>query len=116
MYSNPPIHGARIVSEILSNPELKQQWLGDVKEMADRIISMRTKLQDGLVKEGSTLNWQHITDQIGMFCFTGMTAEQVAQISAKHSIYLTKYVHISMAGVTSKNVDYLAHAIHDVTK
>ena len=65
MYSNPPIHGARIVTEILSNPELKQKWLGDVKTMADRIITMRTKLRDGLTREGSTLNWQHITDQIG---------------------------------------------------
>jgi len=116
MYSNPPIHGARIVSEILSNPELRTQWLGDVKEMADRIISMRTKLQDGLVKEGSTLNWQHITEQIGMFCFTGMTADQVAQISSKHSVYLTKDGRISIAGISSSNVDYLAHAIHDVTK
>ena len=26
MYSNPPIHGARIVSEILSTPDLRTQW------------------------------------------------------------------------------------------
>jgi hypothetical protein len=45
--------------------------------MADRIIAMRTKLQEGLAKEGSSKNWQHITDQIGMFCFTGMTPSQV---------------------------------------
>jgi aspartate/tyrosine/aromatic aminotransferase len=51
--------------------------LGDVKLMADRIILMRKKLQEGLTKEGSSKNWQHITDQIGMFCFTGMTPSQV---------------------------------------
>jgi aspartate aminotransferase len=45
--------------------------------MADRIILMRKKLQEGLAREGSTKNWQHITDQIGMFCFTGMTPAQV---------------------------------------
>lgn len=84
--------------------------------MADRIITMRTRLRDGLAKEGSTLNWQHITDQIGMFCFTGMKPEQVAEISKKHSVYLTKDGRISIAGISSKNVDYLAHAIHDVTK
>ena len=116
MYSNPPIHGARIVSEILSNAELKDEWLSDVKNMADRIISMRTKLKDGLAREGSTLNWNHITDQIGMFCFTGMTPEQVEQITKNHSVYLTKDGRISIAGITSTNVDYLAHAIHDVTK
>ena len=51
--------------------------LGDVKVMADRIITMRKKLKEGLIREGSTHNWEHITDQIGMFCFTGMKPEQV---------------------------------------
>lgn len=45
--------------------------------MADRIIGMRTQLVSNLKKEGSSHNWQHITDQIGMFCFTGLKPEQV---------------------------------------
>ena len=45
--------------------------------MADRIISMRTQLVSNLKKEGSSHNWQHITDQIGMFCFTVLKPEQV---------------------------------------
>ena len=77
MYSNPPIHGARLVTEILSDPELKAEWLTDVKGMADRIISVRTNLRDNLKNLGSSKNWQHITDQIGMFCFTGMNKDQV---------------------------------------
>lgn len=51
--------------------------LVEVKGMADRIISMRTQLVSNLKKEGSSHNWQHITDQIGMFCFTGLKPEQV---------------------------------------
>jgi aspartate aminotransferase len=90
--------------------------LKDVKGMADRIISMRTQLKENLVKEGSSRDWSHITDQIGMFCFTGMTPPQVEQLTSKYSIYLTKDGRISMAGVTSKNVTYLAHAMHAVTK
>ncbi|XP_045471443.1 aspartate aminotransferase, mitochondrial [Harmonia axyridis] len=116
MYSNPPINGARIVSEILGDSKLKADWLVEVKGMADRIISVRTKLRENLKKEGSTRNWQHITDQIGMFCFTGMNADQVGKLIKDHSVYLTKDGRISMAGVTSKNVEYLAHAIHQVTK
>lgn len=77
MYSNPPIHGARIASKILSDPALKAQWLQDVKGMADRIIGMRTQLKSLLEKEGSTRNWNHIVDQIGMFCFTGINPQQV---------------------------------------
>jgi len=116
LYSNPPRHGARIAAEVMSNPELRAEWLVDVKTMADRIITMRTQLRDGLAKNGSTRNWQHITDQIGMFCFTGMTPEQVAAITKDYSVYLTKDGRISMAGISSKNVGYLAEAMHAVTK
>lgn len=116
MYSNPPIHGARIVTEILSDPELKKQWLVDVKQMADRIISIRKTLKDTLVKLGSQRSWDHITDQIGMFCYTGMTPENVARLTKEYSIYLTKDGRISMAGVTTKNVEHLACGMHAVTK
>jgi len=116
MYSNPPIHGARIVQEILSTPDLRAEWLVDVKGMADRIIDVRAKLKAGMERNGSSHNWDHITDQIGMFCFTGMTPQQVEKITKDFSVYLTKDGRISMAGVTSKNVDYLADAMHAVTK
>ncbi|KAK7580361.1 hypothetical protein V9T40_000990 [Parthenolecanium corni] len=116
MYSNPPIHGARIVTKILSDPTLKAEWFKEVKGMADRIISVRSKLRDNLKQEGSQRDWSHITDQIGMFCFTGLTQPQVEKLTKEYNVFLTKDGRISMAGVTSKNVDYLAHAVHQVTK
>jgi len=116
MYSNPPINGARIVSHILNNADLRAEWLVDVKGMADRIIDMRSTLKANLEKEGSIKNWQHITDQIGMFCFTGMTADMVGRLANEFSVYLTKDGRVSMAGVTSHNVGYLAKAMHEVTK
>lgn len=45
--------------------------------MADRIISIRAKLKSQLAAEGTTKNWNHITDQIGMFCYTGINPKQV---------------------------------------
>ena len=51
--------------------------LKDVKLMADRIIGVRSQLHDCLKKEGSSKDWSHITDQIGMFCYTGLKPEQV---------------------------------------
>lgn len=117
MYSNPPIHGAHIVSTVLNNPELKQEWLGEVKYMADRIIDMRTKLRNHLEQDfGSKKSWNHITDQIGMFCYSGMTPEQVNKIKSDWHVYLTQDGRISMAGISSANVKYLAEAIHNVTK
>jgi len=116
MYSNPPRHGARVACEVMTNPELRSMWLGEVKDMANRIISMRTQLRDGLAANGSSRDWKHITDQIGMFAFTGMTPEQVATCTRDYSVYLTKDGRISIAGITSANVGHLAEAMHAATK
>ena len=85
MYSNPPVHGARIAARILTQPDLRSLWLKEVKQMADRIITMRTQLVNNLKQNGSKKNWQHITDQIGMFCFTGLNPQQVEQFLSLHS-------------------------------
>lgn len=49
----------------------------DVKAMADRINEMRKQLRAGIEGAGNKQNWQHITDQIGMFCYTGLKPNQV---------------------------------------
>jgi len=117
MYSNPPINGARLVSTVLNTPELKEEWLGEVKMMADRIITMRDQLRGHLENDfGSKHSWNHITDQIGMFCYTGLTPEQVDKLRDDWHVYLTRDGRISIAGISSHNVKYLAEAIHNVTK
>uniref|UniRef100_A0A8R1DJ33 Aspartate aminotransferase n=1 Tax=Caenorhabditis japonica TaxID=281687 RepID=A0A8R1DJ33_CAEJA len=116
MISMPPLHGARIASKILATPSLRQSWLEDLKMMADRIKAMRVALKEGLKKEGSTRDWEHITNQIGMFCFTGISQEQVQKLIKEHSIYLTNDGRISISGITTSNVEYLAKALHEVTK
>jgi len=116
IWSNPPVHGARIVQTVLDDPVLKPQWLSEVKGMADRIMSMRDMLKAGLEAEGSTRNWNHVIDQIGMFCYSGMTPEMVDTLAKDHHVYMTRNGRISMAGVTSKNVGPLAKAMHAVTK
>jgi aspartate aminotransferase len=116
MYSNPPVHGARIVTEILSDAQLSATWRKEVKLMADRIITMRTQLADKLKKLGSKHDWSHVTSQIGMFCYSGLTGEQVDTLARDYHIYMTRNGRISMAGVTSHNVGYLAESMHAVTK
>ena len=116
MYSNPPRHGVQIVNTILGDATLKASFVKECKQMADRINDMRGELKSNLVAAGSTRNWDHVTTQIGMFAFSGMTKEEVLAMREKHSVYCTNDGRISMAGVTTGNVKYLAEAIHDVTK
>lgn len=115
MYSNPPKHGSSIVRTILSDDKLAPQYYTECKQMADRIATMRTKLVATLGKVGSTHDWSHISNQIGMFAYTGCSKEMCEALTEKYAIFLTTNGRISIAGLNDGNVEYVAKAIFDVT-
>jgi len=115
--SNPPSHGARIVSLILNDAVLFEEWKRDIKTMAGRIIDMRKELHRLLTEELKTPgNWDHITKQIGMFSFTGISAEQSKGLIDKAHVYLTANGRISMAGLNSHNIVYFAESLDKVVR
>ncbi|THH34165.1 hypothetical protein EUX98_g47 [Antrodiella citrinella] len=116
MYSNPPLHGARIASTILGSPELYSEWEGEVKGMAERIISMRDRLYDNLVAQKTPGEWGHIKSQIGMFSFTGLTTPQTKALAEKAHIYMTADGRISMAGLNAHNIDYFSESVSRAVK
>ena len=65
---------------------------------------------------GSTRDWSFIQEQIGMFCYSGLSEDQVRQLQSEHAIYMTKDGRISMVSLTPDNVGYVCKAIHEVTK
>ncbi|KAH0680834.1 hypothetical protein KY285_021808 [Solanum tuberosum] len=115
MYSSSPVHGPLLVSTILNDADLKALWEEEVKVMVDRLISMRITLRQTLEELNSSSSWEHITKQVGMFYFSGLSPEEVNHLQRDFHIYMTNDGRISMAGVTRSNVDYLASAIHEVT-
>ena len=72
-YSSPPKHGARIAGMILNNETLRQQWLDQLVSVTDRMNEMRRLLRSKLEDIGTKGTWDHVTKQIGMFSFTGLT-------------------------------------------
>lgn len=112
MYSNPPIHGASIVAAILKDGDMYREWTVELKDMADRIISMRHQLFEALQARGTPGDWSHIIKQIGMFTFTGLNTDQVAFMTKEYHVYMTSDGRISMAGLSSRTVPHLADAIH----
>ena len=109
--SNPPAYGARIASTVLNNPELFKEWEANLREMSGRIKEMRSALRSKLEELGTPGTWNHITDQIGMFSFTGLTEEQVLKLREDSHVYMTKNGRISMAGLNTHNVEYFAKAV-----
>ena len=97
MYSNPPRHGARLVTTILEDPRLTADFIEQCRGMADRINAMRGELHGALAAAGSTRNWDHIVKQIGMFAYSGLNKDQVMEMREKHHVYCTADGRISMA-------------------
>lgn len=116
MYSNPPVHGARIVKTVLKSPKLKAMWFGEIKSMSSRINKCRHLLYNELQRLNTPGTWEHVITQIGMFTFTGLNKNQAQSMINDHHVYMLKSGRISMAGVTTKNVAYLAKAMDTVVR
>ncbi|XP_078439335.1 aspartate aminotransferase 5 [Wolffia australiana] len=114
MYSNPPVHGARIVANVVGDPMLFGEWKAEMELMAGRIKKVRQALFDCLsAKDKSGKDWSFILRQIGMFSFTGLNKSQSDNMTEKWHVYMTKDGRISLAGLSLAKTEYLADAIID---
>lgn len=113
-YSNPPAHGALIVSTILNDTALKAMWVQEVKEMRERIAEMRTLFVDSLKAEGVTQDFSFISRQNGMFSFSGLNKAQVARLKDEFGVYIVGSGRISVAGMTKTNMPVICKAIAQV--
>jgi len=96
MYSNPPMHGALIVHRVLSNPEYYKQWAKELETVSKRIIEVRDLLRKKLEELKTPGTWEHITDQIGMFSYTGLNEKICESLINKYHVYMLKNGRISL--------------------
>ena len=114
IYSVPPDHGAAVVSIILNDDSLKANWLVELAEMRERLKSMRVLLNDALKDKVPDRDFSHLVRATGMFCFLGVTKEQVARLKQDFGIYMVDSSRINVAGITEANVDHLASSVAEV--
>ena len=110
-YSTPPGHGGSIVVTVLNDPSLHLLWVDEVAQMRERISGMRKAMVSGLKERGVARDFSYIEQQRGMFSFSGLRDDQVDLLREKNSIYIVKGGRINVAGITSKNIDYLCDAL-----
>jgi len=113
-YSNPPTHGAAIVSAVLSDPALRQQWESELAGMRDRIRQMRSAFVDGLARRGVKRDFSFVLRQRGMFSYSGLTAAQVDVLRERYGIYAVSTGRICVAALNGKNIDYVCDAIAEI--
>jgi len=115
-YSNPPAHGAELVTTVLGDGELRKIWEKEVADMRGRINGMRELLVKTLKGKGVPGDYSFITRQRGMFSFSGLTPPQVEALKQKYAIYIVGSGRINVAGITEQNVGPLCEAIAEVVK
>jgi aspartate/tyrosine/aromatic aminotransferase len=115
-YSNPPSHGGLAALTVLQDEALTDQWIGEVAEMRERIKAMRKALVDGLAARGVDQDFSFITEQRGMFSFSGLSDEVVAWLRENRAIYIVKGGRINLAGLTASNIDYVCDSIAEALK
>jgi len=111
IYSVPPDHGAVVVNLILNDPELKAAWRLELAAMRERLREMRVLLNDALREKAPDHDFSHLVRASGMFCFLGVTEDQVARLKKDFGVYMVNSSRINIAGITAHNVHYLADAI-----
>lgn len=111
IYSMPPDHGAAVVSIILNDHALRSTWIDELTEMRERLRAMRVLLHDALIEKAPNHDFSHLVRATGMFCFLGISAEQVTRLKKDFGVYMVDSSRINVAGITPQNVAYLADSI-----
>jgi aromatic-amino-acid transaminase len=113
-YSNPPTHGAKIVTHVLNTPELKASWEKELASMCERIAHMRQAIHDGLKDHVRGEMLTRYVKQRGMFTYTGLVAEQADRLKEEFGVYILRSGRMCVAGLNESNVQTVADAIGKV--
>jgi aromatic-amino-acid transaminase len=112
-YSNPPVHGGKVVATALATPELRQMWEDELAGMRVRIKEMRETFVQKLKAKAPGHDFDFVREQIGMFSYSGLSKEQVGKLR-EQSIYAVDTGRICVAALNSKNIDVVVDAIAKV--
>ena len=110
-YSSPPIHGGQIVAKVLTDPELRPLWEGELAAMRTRMLAMRKQLHAVLSAKLPGRDFGYFLSQRGMFSYTGLSAAQVDRLREEFAVYLIRSGRLCVAGLNRSNVEATARAM-----
>ncbi len=113
-YTMPPDHGAALVRTVLQDEQLTAIWKSELIEMQQRLLTLRQSLCNQLRNQHNTSQFDFIESHKGMFTMLGLTAEQMLRLREDFGIYGVADSRINIAGLTEKDIPYVADAIMKV--
>lgn len=111
IYSNPPSHGGQAIATVLADSTLFNEWRQEVDAMRGRIAGMRQKVYERMQKEVPDYDSSYFIKQRGMFCYTGLTQQQLITLRQKYGVYIIDSGRISMPGLNDDNIDYFVYSM-----
>ncbi len=114
MYSNPPLHGGKIVETVLGDADRRANWESELAVIRNRIRDLRATFVATMQELAPNHDFQYINQQRGMFSYSGLKPEQVKRLREEHSIYILGSGRINVAGINNDNLQRLCQAIASV--
>ena len=114
LFRSPPTHGGAVVATVLGNPELRALWEQELGEMRVRIKEMRQKMVDGLKAAGVKQDFSFITEQIGMFSYSGLSKEHMVRLRNEFGVYGTDSGRMCVAALNNRNMNHVCQSIAKV--
>jgi aromatic-amino-acid transaminase len=114
-YSNPPTFGAQVVATVLTDAALRAQWEAELGAMRERIQRMRLALVQALKAAGVQQGLDFITEQKGMFSYSGLSAAQMQRLRTEFGVYGVDSGRICVAALNKHNLERVARAIAQVS-
>ena len=115
-YSNPPTHGAQVVAQVLADDKLRALWEEELAGMRVRIKAMRSALVTALKAAGVTQDLSFVTEQLGMFSYSGLTAAQMQRLRSEFGVYGVDSGRICVAALNKGNLPVVAGAMAAVMR
>ena len=112
-FSFPPDHGARLVTMVLSDAELRADWQAELEEVRLSMLGLRQQLADELRHLSGSDRFGFLAEHRGMFSRLGTTPDKVDALREKHAVYMVGDSRLNIAGLNSATIPVLAKAIID---
>ena len=111
MYSMPPDHGAELVALVWEDAILRQQWMDELEAMRVRVEELRGLLVSGLKALRGDVDYSFVQRQKGMFSLLPLSTPQIQRLRDEHHIYMPGDGRINVAGISRRNVEYVAQSL-----
>lgn len=110
-FAFPPDHGARVVTEILTDAALRRDWSDELTTMRDRINAMRAGFAQALAQATGEDRFGWLAGGRGMFTRLPLTETAVARLREDAGIYLIEDGRANIAGLTDDTLGPVARAM-----